>query len=223
MKKILIVAASQIEVKELLKKRTVEKVNNSDIISFSLNNKEINVLVTRIGMVATTYYLTKTLSESTYDYVINIGICGSFNKQLKMAEVVEITEDIFAEIAVETSEGLKAFNFNDDNGNEFSNNVINKNPILSPSLIPLKKLKGITVNTITASADRKKMLTDLYNPDVESMEGAAFLYVCNGFNMRCLQLRSTSNETGHYNKNSWYIEKAVKTLTKVVEQLLIEL
>ena len=63
--KILLVAATQ---KEINKKE------------FS----EFDVLISGVGMINTTYNLTKILSKKRYDLVINMGIAGSYNPSIKI-------------------------------------------------------------------------------------------------------------------------------------------
>ncbi len=223
MTNILIVSATELEVEGFLKNRQIELVKLLNIKRFFLDNKRIDVLITSVGMVATSYSLTRVLSEITYDYVINMGICGSFNEHLKIAEVVEVVQEIFAEMAVDTAEGLKPFR----NTKEANILITQKNliliPIITPSLNKLKKVRAITVNTVTGTPERKEMLTALYNPDIESMEGAAFVYVCNAFKVPCLQIRSISNKTGYYNKTDWHIEEAIQELTKTVKDIINEI
>ena len=56
-----------------------------------------NILITGVGMINTAINLTKELMRNRYDLVINMGIAGSFNKELKNGFVVEVIEDNFSE------------------------------------------------------------------------------------------------------------------------------
>ena len=55
-------------------------------------------------MVATAFALGKHLAINQYDLAINLGIAGSFDRNIALGEVVEITEDTFAELGAEDDE-----------------------------------------------------------------------------------------------------------------------
>ena len=124
--KILLVVATKSEIIE-------EKFKNCDVI------------VTGVGMVNTTFFLTKSLSEKPYDLVINIGVAGSFNSAVKIGDIVEVIEDNFSEIGFE-------------NGNSFSEftNFRIENSFKVDEKTNLNKAKGITVNTV--HGNKKQLL-----------------------------------------------------------------
>ncbi len=90
----------------------------------------------------------------------------------------------------------------------------------APVLRQLKKVKGITINTVHGNKKSISKVISLYQPDVESMEGAAFFYACNKFNIPALQLRSVSNYVERRNVKNWNIPLAVKNLNEAVISLL---
>lgn len=57
----------------------------------------IDVHITGVGMVATTYSLTKKFNERKYDLALNIGLTGSFRDNIKIGDTVNITSDCFAD------------------------------------------------------------------------------------------------------------------------------
>jgi len=84
----------------------------------------------------------------------------------------------------------------------YKNNNINK----------LKKVSGITVNTTHGAEISIEKIKSLFNPDVESMEGAAFFYACLLEGITCSQIRTISNKIEKRNKENWDIPLAVKNL-----------
>jgi futalosine hydrolase len=195
---ILIVAATKREIEPLLNKLKGLKFKP-------------DVLITGVGMVATTFMLTKTLSAKKYDAAINLGICGSFNRSLKIGEVVTIIEDIFSELGAEDGDSflkLQDMDFAD------KKDVFLKpaKKFSAPALRKFKKVKGITVNTVHGNKKSISKVVTLYNPDVESMEGAAFFYVCNQFKIPAIQLRAVSNYVERRNMKNWDITLAVEKL-----------
>jgi len=183
-------------------------------------NQEINkdlfikedILITGVGMVNTTLYLTTKLSDSDYDLVINMGVAGSFNSDIEVGDVVEVIEDIFSEIGFE----------NGKNFSEFTDFYI-QSKFISEGRTNLKKVKGITVNTVHGNEKTILDIVNRLNPDVETMEGAAVFMVCSKFEIPCIQIRSISNKVEKRNKESWNLPLAIKNLNKEVKQIISEL
>lgn len=199
---ILIVAATNREIEPLLNKLKALKFKP-------------DVLITGVGMVATTFMLTKTFSAKKYDAAINLGICGSFNRSLKIGEVVNITEDIFSELGAEDGDSfLKLSDMKFADKKDVFLKPFRK--FSSPALKEFIKVKGITVNTVHGNKKSISKVIALYNPDVESMEGAAFFYVCNQFKIPAVQLRAVSNYVERRNAKNWNIPLAVEKLNEAV-------
>lgn len=177
-----------------------------------------DVLITGVGMVATTFCLAKIFLEKKYDLAINLGICGSFNRNLKIGEVVNITEDIFSELGAEDgNDFLKLDDMKFADKKEIFLKPAKK--FASPALKDFKKVKGITVNTVHGNKKSISKVVALYNPDVESMEGAAFFYTCNKFKIPALQLRAVSNYVERRNPNNWNIPLALEKLNEAALRL----
>ena len=171
--------------------------------------KDCDVMVTGVGMVNTTFSLTKRLSKKSYDLVINIGVAGSFNSAIKIGDVVEVIEDNFSEIGFEDGNSFSEFtNFRIENSfkvNEKTN---------------LKKAKGITVNTVHGNEKKIAEIISRLNPDVESMEGAACFMACEQFEIPCIQIRAISNKVEKRNTANWDLPLAITNLNNKVEQII---
>ena len=171
--------------------------------------KDCDVIVTGVGMVNTTFSLTKKLSEKTYDLVINMGVAGSFSNEIKTGDVVEVTEDNLSEIGFE-------------NGNSFSEftNFRIENYFKVAAKTNLKKAKGITVNTVHGNEKTITEIISRLNPDVESMEGAACFMVCEKFEIPCIQIRAISNKVEKRNTENWNLPLAISNLNTEVEKII---
>jgi futalosine hydrolase len=88
------------------------------------------------------------------------------------------------------------------------------------SLIPVK---AITVNTIHGTQEKIKRLKDKYKAEIETMDGAAFFYVCLMEKVPFLQIRSVSNFVEIPRVENWYLPLALKNLTKSTMDILGEL
>jgi len=171
--------------------------------------KDCDVIVTGVGMVNTTFSLTKILSKKSYELVINMGVAGSFSNEIKIGDVVEVVEDIFSEIGFE-------------NGNSFSEftNLRIENSFKVDEKTNLKKAKGITVNTVHGNEKTITEIISRLSPDVESMEGAACFMACEQFDIPCIQIRAISNKVEKRNTENWDLDLAISNLNTKVEQII---
>ncbi|MEE2931136.1 MAG: futalosine hydrolase [Bacteroidota bacterium] len=189
--KILIVAATQKEV-SLFKKQ------------------DIDILITGAGIPNTILNLTKHLSHQDYDLAINVGICGGFDNKYNIGEVVEVTDDEFADLGYEDIDGFHSYN------NQFNIQTIFK----TKDQTQLQSVKGITVNTVHGNEISINNIINSVNPDIETMEGAAFFMVCQRFNIRCIQIRAISNKVEKRNLENWDIGVAIKNLNKELHDII---
>jgi futalosine hydrolase len=87
----------------------------------------------------------------------------------------------------------------------------------------LKTVKAVTVNKVTDNVLHKQQLTDVFNAQIESMEGAALHYVCLQENMPFIQLRSVSNYVGERDKTKWKMKEAIEHLNTALSMLIKQL
>ena len=218
--RILIVAATKLELNGISSFLTLKK---NKIGSKKI---EFEFLIAGIGMVSTSLKLTRFLCLNKVDLILNIGICGSFKKNIKIGDVVNIAQDNFSEIGAQ--DGLNFLN-------AFEIGLIKKDelPYKKGVLTGLKsklikntvlnnfvKVNGITVNTVHGNTSSIKKIKQRLNPDVESMEGAAVFYVANSFKIPALQLRAVSNYVVKRNKETWNIPLALENLNSVISEFL---
>ena len=193
---ILIVAATAAEIQPL-------------IDHFGADN--FDVLITGVGMVATAFALGRHLAGKNYGLVINLGIAGSFDRDIALGEVVEITEDRIAELGAQDDEQfipIETMGFGES--------------CFYPAKIitQLKQVKAITVNTVHGHEGSIAEVASRLQPQLESMEGAAFFYVCKGLGVPCLQIRAVSNYVEKRNRANWNIGLAIKNLNTFATEFL---
>lgn len=205
--KILITVATELEMAPLKK-----------LVAKNSLKRKPDLLITGIGMTATAYHLTKNNMKG-YDLAVNIGLAGSFKKKISIGEVLNVESDCFADLGAEDGAnfltlaemGLQKKNqFPYRNGKLF-NLTAKKYPVLRE----LKAVNAITINTVHGGEKSIKNVALKFNPDIESMEGAAFFYVCMMEKIPCIQLRAVSNYVERRNRNNWNIPLALENLSKV--------
>jgi len=223
---ILIVSATSLEIKPLIERFTFVEQKETNLNTYKYRNFDIDVLITGIGMVATAFYMGKTLQSYNYDAAINAGIAGCFDKSINLGNVFNVTSDCFSELGADNGEyflSLVDLNLIEENRFPFSNmELINQSVFESKIINQLPIAKGITVNTIHGNENAIEKVKKLYNPIIESMEGAAFMYACMLQNLKHLQIRSISNYVEKRNKNVWNIPLAIKNLNHKLIEILDE-
>lgn len=210
--KILIVASTIQEVLPFIESAQLKEKTKNKLYVGEYKLNQIDLLITGIGMVATTYNLTKAFASNSYDLAINIGIAGSFKKYISLGEVVNVEEDRFSEIGVEDGDDFISMDeLNLNNIGTTDCKVKMETPSSKVLKIPksIKNVKGITVNTVHGNEKSISKIVEKYNPDIETMEGAAFMYVCEAENVNFLQIRSISNYVEKRNKEKWNISLAI--------------
>jgi futalosine hydrolase len=187
----------------------------------------IDFLLTGVGMTGTAYWLMKKIAFYKYDLAINIGLAGSFREEIEIGEVVTVVSDTFADIGAEDGVNfLPVFEIGlqDKDQFPFQKGKLKPDFLNSyPKLKPLKEVNAITVNTVHGNETSIEKTIQKFNPDIESMEGAAFFYVCMMENIPCIQLRAISNKVERRNRSNWNIDLAIKNLDEAVVKFLSEL
>lgn len=216
---ILIVSATVFEVKPLVDFLEIEYL--ADGIHQSnkqLNGKQVQVLITGVGMVNTAFMMGRYMN-SLYDLVLNVGVCGAFDKNLALGQLVYVSKDIISEMGAEDGEDFLTYDKLNLPGNHVYDSI-NTNKYIDTN--HLKQVKGITVNTVHGNNESIKKVINRYHPDVESMEGAAFFAGCQRAAGDVLQIRAVSNYVEKRDKSKWEMPLAIKNLNNFLIQFLNE-
>jgi len=196
---ILIVAATEFEIEPFIQQK-----------------KNVDILITGVGIPATIYHLTRKLLTKKYDFVIQAGIAGTFTNTDNLGKVVLVNEDTFADIGIEEKGNFQTVfekGFADKNDFPFTNGwLINNYSLIKKKLLPV--VKGITINKLTDKPPQNNFNKEKFSGDIESMEGAAFHYVCLQQKINFLQLRSISNIVGERDKSKWKLKASIENLNK---------
>lgn len=215
----LLVAATHKEIENLLKAFTFIEKKSAQLSSYTYKSQQIDVLVTGVGIHATAFSLGKYLSNN-YKFAINIGIAGSFNRNIDLGTVVNIYCDCFAELGAESdNDFISVFDLGLMDKNEFPFEkgwIKNKWNFKNSIIDNLPKVSGITVNKVQGNKKNIEKIFQLFHPYTESMEGAAFLYACRMENVPCIQIRSISNYVEKRNREAWDIPLALQNLHQTI-------
>jgi futalosine hydrolase len=215
--RILIVAATAPEIDPVVAKFRYASDRGPRVKTYTHAGHEIDVLVTGVGMVATSAWCSRVLAQARYNVGLNLGICGSFDPALAPGAVVQVITDRIAELGAEDGETfLTIAELKLPCEHEF----VNAAPLANAALSGLPAVAGITVNTVHGNARSIAAVTQRFKAQVESMEGAAFMYACLIHDLPFAQVRAVSNMVETRNREVWKIAEAIHNLGQTAIAIL---
>ena len=176
-----------------------------------------------VGAIAAAFHTYQYILECRPDIVLLVGIAGSFDKKITLGTTFLVRAEIQATTGVEENGAWK---------DVFDMGLVQKdqppyqdgwlvNPFLENYMgSGLPVANSISVDEITTSMERRQAYADKYQPVLESMEGAAFHFVCLQIGIPFLQIRSVSNYVGDRDKAKWDFSKALANLNDGVMGLM---
>jgi len=227
--RILIVAATEIEVAPLVGGFQIATSRSAAggggrLEAYTCAGHDVDVLISGVGMVATASWCADAVARTPYDMGLNLGLCGSFDRALQPDRVVHVVSDCFAELGAEDGDrfltiqdlglvGSDEFPF--ENGR-----LVNGRPPRNGVLTGLPTAHGITVNTVHGNEPSISAAIERFKPQIESMEGAAFMYVCLDRALPFAQVRAVSNMVERRNRAAWRLETAIGALAHTARAIL---
>ena len=189
----------------------------------SITPEAYHCAVTGIGLVPTAYHTLKHLQANHHDMAINIGIAGSFTGRLPVGSVCRVNKEYFGDCGIQTPKGFFTL---------FDEHILNNNtfPFVDGALhapttptvhtTDIPTATGVTVHTVSGDSPRIAELQSRFSPDIETMESAAFFYVCLQEKIPFLALRAISNKVEPRDKSKWNIPLALQNLSNVLKKAL---
>jgi futalosine hydrolase len=181
----------------------------------------IQLLNTGIGMVNTVWHLGRQFMQDRPDMAINFGIAGAFQNGPDLLQVVEVIEDCYGDLGTGSPQGFQSLeqmgfaHFKHD-GRTYYNKL--QQP--RQGLDGIWGVRGITVNRVTGDAGAIAEMERLWNPEVETMEGAAFFQACILENVPFRALRGISNRVEPRNRAAWRVKEAIENVQQHLLNLL---
>ena len=214
---ILAVSATEAECAPTLREMDRRIAISPCLFSGTVQGQPIEVLLSGIGSVAATFRLTQTLMLRPYSRAIAIGIAGSFAEDVSIGETVQITEDCFADLGIDNNGQFRNLREEGLSSDDFDSNFI-ANPY--PASSHHRKVRGVTVQTASGSKTRIDELVRRFQPQVETMENAAFFYVCHKLKVPFASFRAISNKVEPRNRKNWRIDEAIESVNESLAELI---
>lgn len=202
--------------------RAVER----NLTEYRFAGREIDVLATGVGMVATAAWCSRALGRASYDVAYNLGVCGSFDPALPPGTVVHVVSDRIAELGAEDGDRFLTLDELGLGGGETdppaSGVMVNREPPEAAVLRALPAVSGVTVNTASGAEASIAAVVERFRPQVESMEGAGFMQACLVHGVRFAQVRAVSNVVERRNRDAWRMPLAIDALCDFAIELVNE-
>jgi futalosine hydrolase len=223
--RILVVAATELEVAPLVTElRPVD--DRGPLKKYAFGSKEVDVLTPGVGMVATAAWCSRALAMTRYDMALNLGVCGTFDPSLPLGGAVHVIADRLAELGAEDGEEFLTVQqlalLGDDEPPFRGGRLLNETPPSGATLAALPAVTAITVSTAHGDERTIARVVDRFHPQVESMEGAAFMYACLIHGVVFAQVRAVSNVVERRNRQAWRMADAIDRLGVTALRVLAE-
>jgi futalosine hydrolase len=219
--KILIVTATHFEILPLLEELTKKYTKETEHL-YKNGEHEIRILITGVGLMHTAFSLGYEFSANRPDLAINAGLAGSFDRNINIGTVVNITAELQADLGVEERDGRYTDMFElgliDQNQKPYINGRLYNTDINGFDFLPA--VRGISVNKVHGTSGSIEKIIEKYQPDVESMEGAAFFFSCLQATVPFMEIRAISNYVEPRNKENWSIPLAIDNLNSTLIDLI---
>jgi len=219
--RILFVGATCFELYQFFENLKESPNNKGPVFHYSWHNLDIDLIITGLGTTFTAYFLTKALSLCNYDLVINAGIAGSYRDEISIGTVVNVKTEQFCDLGIEESDSIKTIfdtGFIDPDDFPFHSGKL-MNPHWYENL-ELPAVNGVTSNISHGSITSIARIKKEFDPDIESMEGAAVFYVCLSEKVPFLEIRAISNYVDIRDIEKWDIPTATENLTNEIFNIL---
>lgn len=179
--------------------------------------QRLTLLHTGLGMVNTAWTLARWAAvHPDFDRALHLGIAGSYRRDWPLGQVVQVVEDSFPELGADAPGGFLdleqlGFPLWERPGQPLYNTL--RNP--QPWAVDLPAARGVTVNRVQGTEAGIAEMARRWQPEVESMEGAAFFYAMLRLDKPFAAWRSLSNYVEPRNREAWQIGPALRSLIDV--------
>lgn len=212
--RLLVAAATTFEL-ELFKRFLEQEFQLINENHYCRGKLELYICITGIGAMQTAFQLMEDIAVFNPHFCLQAGVAGAFNRDLPLAGLVIVREELLGDLGVEdNAKYIDMFDLGLMNASEKP--FVNKKLINTFQDFPLKLtlpfVSSLTINTGSGTADTIQFRKEHFECDIESMEGAAFHYVCLKKKLPFLQVRSISNYVEPRDKSKWQMKEAIENL-----------
>lgn len=213
-----IFAATEMEVgplRDLLKNMDTHRIGHP-----------VAITVTGPGLLPSSFHITQTILQHRPDFMIQVGVAGSYTADLPRESVALIQSEIIGDSGVIESglfRDLFELGLQKENDPPFHEKKLENPHLHYAQAAGWPLVTGITVNEMTTNPERIAWLKSHYGAVTESLEGAAFHYAGLMLDIPFFQIRAISNFVGERDKSQWSIHAAIQKACHATLTLLSHL
>ena len=193
---------------------------------------QVQFRLTGIGAVQACHCVTREVVAAAaagepYNLVVNLGIAGSYDlKAFPIGSAAVISREHFADLGFGSEEGFSDL---------FQYGILEKDDFpytkgaLARQLLPYPQIEkvlekygagaGATVQCVTGTQARCNEIVAMYDPQIESMEGAGVYYAALMEKVPFFELRTVSNAVGERDTSKWESKAALDTLEECCREI----
>jgi futalosine hydrolase len=175
-------------------------------------------------MVATAAWSSRVLGMRDYDLALNLGVCGSFDSKISTGAVVQVISEELPEMGSEADDAFLTLHdlklLAPDDFPFRDGRLMNAQPPTIAELQQLPRVHGITVNTVHGRESSIAAVRQRCDPQVETMEGAAFMYACFIHGTPFAEIRAVSNVVEKRNRAAWKLDEAIGNLNAAAVRII---
>ncbi len=181
-------------------------------------NSRFDAACLGIGLVNFGGHLAKLLLRKEYFRVIVVGIAGALpGSGLSLADTVRVDEECVGDEGYLHSDIFKPY---------FRRpNILRASPFRKapPQIASLSGVRGVSVNTLTASSQILECRARFFGAKIEAMEGASAFALANAMHVEVFEIRTISNFTGDLDESKWNLRHSLRGLARnILEPMILD-
>ena len=225
MKKIGIVVAMQEELLNFLEESGIEnlkkeKVFNFDVVTFSMNGKEVYCVKSGVGEIYASAATQLLISYFQVETIMNFGVVGALVPTLKLGEVVLIEKIIHYDFDTSEMDGVPVGYYVQYGTNYFETDKGLREKIQSYSETPLKEVVCASGDKFVGANEKKTYLAETYGAQICEMESAAVMLTSKNAGIPALFVKAVSDGTGGAEEFSKMVATSSRMYVDIIMKFL---
>lgn len=191
-----------------------DKICGKRVIYGALFNKETAIVVCGVGKVNAACGTQIAIDLLKADKIINIGVAGGLNGNVKAGEIYEISRAVQYDFDLTQLNGTEIGTLDECTENYIPLDICGK--------YPQKSLA--TGDRFNDSKQDYELLTEVLNADIRDMEGGAIAQVCMHAKVPCRQYKIISDLAGSGSTTEQYLDNlsiCFETLTRELKNIAL--
>ena len=174
------------------------------------------ILACGVGPVEAAAAVGRAVAGGGVRAVVNAGVAGAFPQRARVGDALIVAEERFADLGLESGEPVTL-----PDGHRLIDRAFADDGLLARCTgLPYPLATGLTVSLVTSSAQTAQRRAQLYDVDVESMEGFAVFRACELAGVPALEVRGISNMVGERALSGWDFAAGSRAAVAALEALL---